>query len=96
MPLAPDCARFDDLWTASLDRALDGAEHAAHDAHLAACPACVRRVQEYVLTTRILQEVKAFEEAEAAPPLAESLVTRILAARRSAQRVDRDQAQRTG
>jgi anti-sigma factor RsiW len=94
MPLPTTCQRFDDLWVASMDEPLGDADHHEYDAHLAACPACVTRVQQYVLTTQILQGVRALEEAEEAPPLAESLVQRIMAARRTASRADR--TQRTG
>jgi anti-sigma factor RsiW len=87
--LPASCARFDELLMASVDRTLDGAEHAEYDAHLAACPPCVTKLQQYVLTTQILQGVGVFEELEAAPPLAESLIERILTARRTAEREGR-------
>jgi anti-sigma factor RsiW len=84
MPVPNACQRFNDLWVTSMDGALGEAEHREYDAHLAACPACVTRVQQYVVTTQILQGLRAVEDAEEAPPLAESLVQRILAARRAA------------
>lgn len=78
------CIRFDDLLQASALRALDEAEQAEFEGHMAECAACVAHMQGYVLTTQLLQGLNAYEEAEPAPPLPAGLAERILAARASA------------
>ncbi len=89
-----DCARFDDLLMTSLDGGLGEPEHVEYDLHLRTCAACVDKVRQSVLTLQILQGLRACEETEAPPPIAESLVQRILLARVAARAADGQQ--RTG
>lgn len=75
------CPRFDQLLQASSFRPLEGAEHAEFEGHLLACGACADHLRGYVLTTQLLQGLKAYEDSEAIPPLRSGLLERILAAR---------------
>src|SRR5262245_63914331 len=80
----PDCARIDELLSNSLDDALTPEEQADVDSHLARCPACVRRLRGYVATVAALKAAGEAERDEVPPPIPESLVARILAARAAA------------
>jgi anti-sigma factor RsiW len=84
LPLAPDCLRFDELCSHSLDTPLAAAEQAEVDGHLARCPSCVDRMRGYVATIAALHEIGERERTETPPPIPESLVQRILAARKAA------------
>jgi anti-sigma factor RsiW len=82
------CRRFDELHMLSTDHPLDPTEQAEFDAHLAQCPPCVARMKDYVVTSQLLHGLRAIEaqEDEVLPPLAPSLVERILTARRDVLR----------
>jgi anti-sigma factor RsiW len=80
-PLNGPCERCDEFLSNSLDAPLDRTEQAELDAHLARCPACVQRMRETLALTAALRALGRLEETEAAPPIPESLVSRILAAR---------------
>ena len=86
-----NCARFDELHEASVVSPADADLPAAleartgMDAHLAECPACRARLQNYVVTTQLLRGLRIDEERAPAPPLAESLVQRILRSVRAAR-----------
>jgi anti-sigma factor RsiW len=84
-----NCVRFDSLLEASITGPLALAEQAEFDAHLAECPACVVNLKHYVITTQTLQCLGAVETTEAAPPLPERLVQRILVSRAAAQQARR-------
>ena len=78
------CHQIDALLSASCDAPLGSAEQAQVDAHLPGCPDCVRRMQGYVATSHLLRGLATIEDAEVPPPVPESLVQRILAARKTA------------
>ena len=80
-----NCADFDGLLEASIAAPLAPGEQADFDAHLAECPACVVLLKQYVITSQTLQCMGVVESTEAAPPLPERLVQRILADRKAAQ-----------
>ena len=80
-PLPPACDRCDELLSNALDAALTAPEQSEVDAHLAECAPCVGRMRSYAATVGALRELGEAEQAEAPPPVPESLVARILAAR---------------
>ena len=80
-----NCPRVDELLLDSLDEPLTAPDRADVDAHLASCPACVGNLQAYVTTIGILRDLGRIEATEAAPPLSDELVRRILAQRDGAQ-----------
>jgi predicted anti-sigma-YlaC factor YlaD len=90
------CRRIDSFLSASLDEALSTVDQAELDAHLAACPACVRRLQGYGVTAQFLRRLGSFEAVEAAPPIPETLVHRIVAAAVAGRHVAREEGRRTG
>jgi anti-sigma factor RsiW len=77
------CNRFDELHLASQDAPLSGTDRTEFEVHLAACPACVRRVAGYVTVVGLLQGLDAADKAREPAPLPEELVRRVLAARRA-------------
>jgi predicted anti-sigma-YlaC factor YlaD len=79
-----NCTHIDALLSASCDAPLDASEQALVDAHLPNCPSCVRRMQGYVTTSQLLRGLGTYEEMEVASAVPESLVQRILAARKAA------------
>lgn len=80
-----DCKTFDALHRATLDGPLDATRQAELDAHLSVCPACMARLQNYVLVTETLKRLEPSDLESANPaPLAEGLVQRILATRKAA------------
>jgi anti-sigma factor RsiW len=79
------CDRSHDLLLASLDAALSAAEQTELDGHLSACPACVRLMKEFVVTSQVMRGWDEADAADAAPALPEDLVRRILAARVAAE-----------
>ena len=86
-----DCKTFERLHHASTVGSLDATSQSAFDAHLAGCPACVGRLQNYVVVTEILKRLEPFErEIETPAPLAEGVVQRILAARKASTQVRKD------
>ena len=89
-----NCRQIDELILDALDEPLNAGDRAEVDTHLAACPACVANLQTYVTTIGLLQDLGRIEESQAAPPLSDELVRRILDARNAAQ-VNRS-ARRTG
>ncbi len=90
-----NCRRIDVLLSTALDEALPPREQAEVDAHLATCPACVRRLKGYGVTVQVLKGLRAIEQADEPPPVPENLVARILAAR-SAAAANEDQGRRIG
>jgi anti-sigma factor RsiW len=76
------CRDIDELLLASLDQPLEPGDQDVVNAHLAECGECVSRMKDYVVTTQILRGLGPKEEADVVP-LAEGLVTRILAARKA-------------
>ena len=87
-----NCTRFDELHEASVAAPAESATvsgaadaRAEMDAHLAECPACRARLQNYVITTQALRALGALEDLASPPPLAEPLVQRILGAVRAAR-----------
>jgi anti-sigma factor RsiW len=90
------CTQIDALLSASCDAPLTAAEQALVDAHLPGCPDCVRRMQGYVATSQLLRGLADFESLEVAPPIPESLVQRILAARKTAILHGSREQRRTG
>jgi anti-sigma factor RsiW len=88
-----DCQTFEVLHRASADGPLDATRQAAFDAHLADCPACVAKLQNYVLVTEVLKRLETDDQLRPVP-LAEGVVQRILAARKAARVAREDR--RTG
>lgn len=78
------CQRTDELILDALDEPLNTQEQTEVDAHLATCPACVGSLRSYVATIGLLGEIGRAEESQAAPPLSDALVRRILDARAAA------------
>ena len=78
------CQHIDALLSASCDAPLSASEQALVDAHLPGCPDCIRRMQGYVGTAQLLRGLATYETIEVPPPVPESLVQRILAARKTA------------
>ena len=74
------CTRFDELHLSSQDEPLAGTDRAEFEAHLAACPACVRRVTGYVSVTSLLRGLNEVEEAREPAPIPEEFVRRVMAA----------------
>jgi anti-sigma factor RsiW len=89
-----NCPRVEELILDALDEPLGAEERAQVDAHLATCPTCVASLRGYVATIGLVRELGRLDASEAAPPLSDALVRRILEAR-TAARDDRD-ARRTG
>jgi anti-sigma factor RsiW len=86
-----DCNTFEGLHRASTVGSLDATSQATFDAHLASCPACVGRLQNYVLVTEVLKRLDPYErEIETPLPLAEGVVQRILATRKAATQARKD------
>lgn len=79
-----NCLHIDSLLSAARDAKLSEAEQAIVDAHLQDCPACVRRMQGYVATCELLKGLGTYEDNETPPPVPETLVKRILEARKNA------------
>jgi predicted anti-sigma-YlaC factor YlaD len=77
------CQQIDALLSASCDAPLTASEQALVDAHLPICPSCVRRMQGYVATTQLLRGLSTYELSEVPPPVPETLVQRILVARKA-------------
>jgi anti-sigma factor RsiW len=90
-----DCKAFDALHQAAAEGALPPERRPEFDAHLAACPACLGRLSNYVVVTETLRRLEPFErEVAEAAPLPEGLVQRILASRKAA--ADLHEGRRTG
>ena len=82
------CKAFDALHQAAAEGSLEPAQRAEFDAHLAACPACLVRLSNYVVVTETLRRLEPYEREVTAPgPLPEGLVQRILASRKAATQV---------
>jgi anti-sigma factor RsiW len=82
------CQAFDALHQAAGEGSLTPPQRAEFDAHLAACPACLVRLSNYVVVTETLRRLEPFEREAADPgPLPEGLVQRILATRKAAMQV---------
>jgi predicted anti-sigma-YlaC factor YlaD len=79
-----NCIEIQTLLSLSLDEPVGPSERAAVDEHLAGCTSCARGMVQQVLTVEILRGVGRLEEAETPPPLPESLIQRIVAARAAA------------
>jgi anti-sigma factor RsiW len=75
------CDRSQDLLLSSLDGGLSIAEQTELDGHLASCPACVRLMKEFVVTSQLMRGWDEADSEDAAPALPEALVRRILEAR---------------
>jgi predicted anti-sigma-YlaC factor YlaD len=82
-----NCDRIDDLLATSFDDPLAPGEQAHVDDHLAECASCANRLVGTIKTIQVLRGIARVEEEEYAPPVPETLVQRILAAR-TAARVD--------
>lgn len=88
-----NCTRFAELHAASVVSGSSLASPAeagvtygnrAEMAHLAECPACRARLQNYLVTVQVLQALGPVERRAPAPPLPETLLQRILSAHRAA------------
>ena len=75
-----DCSRFDALQRDALEGPLSPERQAEVDAHLAACPACLTRLRNLVVQSETLRRLGADAADDAASPLPEPLVQRILSA----------------
>jgi predicted anti-sigma-YlaC factor YlaD len=84
-----NCDRIDDLLATSFDEPLAPGEQAHVDAHLAECSSCANRLVGTVKTLQVLRAISRVEEEEVVPPVPESLVQRILAARTAVGRDER-------
>lgn len=77
------CLHVDSLLSGSRDLPLTDIEQKIVDLHLLECPSCVRRMQGYVATCQLLKGLGTYEENETPPPVPETLIKRILAARQA-------------
>ena len=77
-----ECATFHELLTESLDGSLPPERQARFDAHLLACPDCVRSLKDLVVVKAAARAARESSE-ESFAPLPETLVARLLDARRA-------------
>lgn len=75
------CQEVIEYLMAYVNNELPSTEHAAIDAHLAVCPECVTFLKTYEQTMRCERAAFDHPEHNAEPPIPESLVQAILAAR---------------
>lgn len=77
---ALDCRQVIDFLAAYLDGELSQGERSDFEAHLTVCPDCVSYLESYRETARL--GAAAWDAAEAAAAVPESLVQAVLASRR--------------